>query len=70
MGTIYLEDVVTAAKGANNDHPNKRLILHFMQLHWPYLGPTAEKLRTRVDIIGYRYEGDGLRIWDAVKMVR
>lgn len=38
-----------------------------MQPHRPYLGPTAEALRERVNLIGYRNRGDGLQIWGAVK---
>ena len=67
VGTIHPEDVVAAAEEAHANHPNKRLILHFMQPHRPYLGPTADELRERVDLIGYRNEGDGLQIWGAVK---
>lgn len=67
IGTIHPEDVVEAAMDAHEKYPNKRLIVHFMQPHRPYLGPTAEKLRERVDLIGYRNEGDGLQIWGAVK---
>ena len=67
IGTIHPEDVVRAAIDAHEKHPNKRLIIHFMQPHRPYLGETAEKLRNRVDLIGYRNEGDGLQIWGAVK---
>lgn len=67
IGTIHPEDIVSAAMEANQEYPNKRLILHFMQPHRPYLGPTAEKLRQRVNLKGYRNEGDGLQIWGAVK---
>lgn len=67
VGTIHPEDVVAAAEEAHANHPNKRLILHFMQPHRPYLGPTADELRERVDLIGYRNDGDGLQIWGAVK---
>jgi hypothetical protein len=67
IGTIHPEDVAEAAKRANTQHPNKRLILHFMQPHRPYLGAMAEQLRERVDLVGYRNEGDGLQIWGAVK---
>jgi hypothetical protein len=38
-----------------------------MQPHRPYLGETAERLRQRVDLVGYRNEGNGLQIWGAVK---
>jgi hypothetical protein len=37
------ETVSTAARQAMESYPNKRLIVHYMQPHWPYLGPTGEK---------------------------
>lgn len=40
--------VSNAALEAYNNYPNKRMIIHFMQPHDPYLGPTAEDLRSRV----------------------
>jgi hypothetical protein len=67
IGTIHPEDVVDAALKTNEKYPDKRLILHFMQPHRPYLGPTAEKLRERVNLIGFRNKGDGLQIWGAAK---
>lgn len=67
LGTVRPEDVVAAAVEANQTYPNKRLIVHFMQPHRPYLGETADKLRERVDLVGYRNDGDGLQIWGAVK---
>ena len=67
IGTIYPEDIVSAGLEAHREYPNKCLIFHFMQPHRPYLGPTAETLRERVDLKGYRNEGDGLQIWGAVK---
>jgi hypothetical protein len=67
IGTVLPKDVVSAAKEAHREHPDKRLIIHFMQPHRPYLGSTANKLREEVDLIGYRNQGDGLQIWGAVK---
>lgn len=67
IGTIHPEDVVAAGVTAHERYPHKRLILHFMQPHRPYLGPTAERLRERVDLKGYRNQGDGLQIWGAAK---
>ena len=67
IGTVHPEDVVEATTEVHEKYPNKRLILHFMQPHRPYLGPTAEELRNRVNLIGYRNQGDGLQIWGAVK---
>lgn len=34
---------------AYKQHPNKRLVIHFMQPHTPYLSDRAEKLRQRVN---------------------
>lgn len=67
IGTIHPEDIIKAAMEVHDKYPNKRLVLHFMQPHRPYLGPTAEEIRNRVDLIGYRNQGDGLQIWGAVK---
>ena len=67
IGTIFPEDVRKAAIAANRRHPNKRLIVHFMQPHRPYLGGKAEELRHRVDLKGYRNEGSGVQIWGAAK---
>jgi len=67
IGTIHPEDVAGAAKRVHAQYPNKRLILHFMQPHRPYLGATAEHLRERVNLVGYRNEGNGLQIWGAIK---
>lgn len=66
-GTILPEDVREAAIDANQEYPNKRLIVHFMQPHRPYLGPTADKLRSRIDLKGFRNQGNGLQIWGAAK---
>jgi len=41
--------VVDAAVNANNKYPNKRMIVHFMQPHMPYLGSKADELRRRVE---------------------
>lgn len=38
MGVCLPEAVVEAAQDAEEDFPNKRLIIHFMQPHAPYIG--------------------------------
>lgn len=42
------DTVYNTAVDAYEEYPDKRLIIHFMQPHDPYYGPTAEKLRRRV----------------------
>lgn len=49
------ETVYNSAQDAYETYPNKRLIVHFMQPHDPFYGPTAEELRKRV-------EEDGLKV--------
>lgn len=53
--TILPQDVVDRAINVHNLHPNKKIIVHFMQPHIPYLGSTAKKIRNRVDLTGYGY---------------
>jgi hypothetical protein len=48
-----------AAVKANLDFPNKRLVVHFMQPHTPYLGPLARDLRKQVS---NRYEVEFVEI--------
>lgn len=67
IGTVQPEDVVEAAVEAHGQFPNKRLIVHYMQPHRPYLGETAEMLRGRLDLKGYGEHDEGIQIWGAVK---
>lgn len=41
--------IASAAVSANIEYPNKRMIVHFMQPHMPYLGSKAKELRRRVE---------------------
>ena len=67
IGTVQPEDVVEAATEAHEQYPNKRLMIHYMQPHRPYLGETAEMLRERLDLQGYGQHDEGIQIWGAVK---
>jgi len=51
-GTVLPESVTKVAKKAHENHPNKRLIVHYMQPHYPFidspdLGGSIEGLRRR-----------------------
>lgn len=50
LGTVPPEVVVEAALDAHRQFPAKRLIVHFMQPHQPYIGPTAREIRERVGL--------------------
>jgi hypothetical protein len=43
--TSHPETVAATARDAAAEYPDKRLVIHFMQPHWPYLGPTGEKFK-------------------------
>jgi hypothetical protein len=45
--TIKPDKVRQAAVEAANNYPNKRLLIHFLQPHAPFLGSTAESIRRR-----------------------
>ncbi|WP_440764672.1 hypothetical protein [Natronorubrum sp. DTA7] len=41
--TVRPEDVVREAVAAHERYPDKRLIVHFMQPHFPFIGPTGQQ---------------------------
>ncbi|WP_147299525.1 hypothetical protein [Haloferax sp. Atlit-6N] len=40
FGTVLPETILKAAKSADQEYPNKRLIVHFMQPHFPFITNT------------------------------
>lgn len=50
VNTIYPSDVVAAAVEAHEQYPEKRLIVHFMQPHTPYLGEKGDEMREMVNM--------------------
>jgi hypothetical protein len=44
VATCPPKPVADAAVEALSDHPNKRLIVHFMQPHYPFIGPTGREI--------------------------
>lgn len=49
------QSVYQSAIEANNEYPNKRLIIHFMQPHAPYFSEEATKLRKSLRKRGYKF---------------
>jgi len=70
IGTVHPSDVTSVAREVHENYPNKRLIVHYMQPHTPYLGETAERIRERVNLVGQstgdRYERSGKHTFAAV----
>lgn len=52
LGTVPPQAVVDAATEAHERYPDKRLIVHFMQPHQPFIGPTARALRDELGLDG------------------
>jgi hypothetical protein len=44
--TVLPEDVVSAAIKTHSNYPNKRLIIHFMQPHIPFIGSKGRRINT------------------------
>lgn len=69
-GTVHPEPVVEAARTAIESHPNKRLVVHFMQPHHPFVR------REETQYGGWQrdYEGSEgdwkrpIHVWDALEM--
>jgi hypothetical protein len=51
--TVLPGDVVDAATDAHEEYPNKRLIVHFMQPHRPFIGQKGQKLREELQLSGF-----------------
>lgn len=55
LETVHPEDVVKAAIKASKEYQNKRLIVHFMQPHFPFIDPTGDKIESGIgEILGER----------------
>jgi len=44
LRTVRPEHVTKAAINIGAEYPNKRLIVHYMQPHYPFIGPTGRKI--------------------------
>jgi len=47
FGTVLPETMRKRAEAAIEKFPNKRIIIHFMQPHFPFIGPTGKKIRQK-----------------------
>lgn len=77
VGTVYPGSIVERAKKLHKSYPDKRLIIHFMQPHLPYIGTTADAVRERIDLRGFKHyhgwnetrgQGSGISWWRAVQL--
>ena len=43
--TVRPEDAAEVARTVKDDHPNKRIIVHFMQPHFPFINKNSERIQ-------------------------
>ncbi|WP_254547451.1 hypothetical protein [Halomarina pelagica] len=55
--TVLPETTTEYAKRAAEQYPNKRLLVHYLQPHYPFLGPTGEE----------HFSLDTLALWNDIK---
>lgn len=71
LRTVRPETVTEYATRANKEYPNKRLLVHYIQPHYPFLGPTGRKyfeggkLDFWQDLMTGKKEYDPDVLWDA-----
>lgn len=72
LNSLLPSTVHAAASEARIEYPDKRIIVHFVQPHQPYLGDRAKELRVRLEEEGVRVKTenpDGFRNGDGETMV-
>lgn len=66
LGTVRPETVVEATLEAQEEYPRKRLITHFMQPHYPFIGDCGQQLEHKGITIHLSDEGRtdmGRKVW-------
>ncbi|WP_323191237.1 hypothetical protein [Halostella sp. PRR32] len=64
LKTVRPEAVVESALDIVRKYPNKRLIIHFMQPHYPFIGPEGKQIEQQ-GLLGD--DTKTLRIWDQLR---
>jgi len=68
-GTVMPKDVVEHTLQAHERFPRKRLIVHFMQPHFPFVGERGQTLDHKgITLHRDDDDGDALNIWSAVEV--
>ncbi|WP_137284660.1 hypothetical protein [Halorussus salinisoli] len=62
--TVLPEAVTDAALAANEQFPNKRLIVHYMQPHYPFIGPTGEEIGQHATFTGGKPGRKYASVWE------
>ena len=64
LRTVLPESVTDAALAAATEYPDKKLIVHYMQPHYPFVGPTGRGMETHATYTGGLRERTHLSVWE------
>ncbi|MDB2239110.1 hypothetical protein [Halorubrum ezzemoulense] len=64
LRTVPPQSVTEAAIQALEEYPNKRLVVHYMQPHYPFIGPTGRELETHATFTGGLRKREHPSIWE------
>ncbi|WP_415381170.1 hypothetical protein [Halosimplex sp. TS25] len=69
VGTVRPAEMAAAAREAHQRFPDKRLLVHFMQPHFPFLGETGRRLdEPGIDLhMDDEERSDSLDVWDKLR---
>lgn len=59
LGTVHPQAVTEQAIETHQNYPRKRLLVHYMQPHYPFIGPTGQQLPTTSKFETHRREAQG-----------
>jgi hypothetical protein len=64
LRTVRPDSVSATARKAVDEYPEKKLIIHYMQPHYPFIGPTGRELDTHATFTGGLQEREHLSVWE------
>ena len=64
MRTVPPDKVTDRAIALSKDYPNKKLIIHYLQRHYPFLGKVGKEFHEKH---GYTSQSDNWNIWTKLR---
>lgn len=66
LETVPPENVTRTAEKAVKKHPNKRIVVHYMQPHYPFIGSKGRRIQGQgsYKFLGGKYRKKNLNIWE------
>lgn len=68
LQTVHPEVVVDTAKQAHAEHSDKRLIIHFMQPHYPFIGEKGQNIDHKGYSKGETNDLAGKNVWEQLRL--